>query len=98
MVNTTSLKTELSIHITEPAKPRTRRQLQTTERPFQVAYQTRLLLSNKPKWLLYGNLLKTSTIQKRILNIQLMQRPMISSGKGEEETNRCNLSHWGESL
>lgn len=72
--------------------------LQTLQRFLHVTDLPILSLSNKIRWLLYVYFFLEITMKNYILNVQLVQGPILRSNYGYKWMNRSQFSHWRESI
>lgn len=80
----------------EAIVPRARGLLQPIDGAFKKAYMVGFGLVNEPGWLKHVHGLLEVTIQKRILDIKLMKRPVACDCNSEDCANRGGLDHRAE--
>ena len=84
--------------LAEFTKPRTGPLFQTIQRHPKTKNPPYLPLSNKLWRLLHINLLLKVAMKKDILNIKLVEIPIISSSQGNKNPNGCHLSNRREGI
>ena len=79
-------------------EPRTRALLQPIDSLLEETHLRRLPLSNVPRRLLHEYLLLEVAVKEGIVDVQLMKRPALLQGDGEDNTNGAEARHRREGL